>query len=49
MIIYYPQQTVVKTYQTAKKVNFAFPSNIHNTINTFVLKIFPADIYQMPT
>lgn len=45
MIIYYPQQTVVKIYQTTKKVNFAFPSNIHNT---FVLKIYPADIYQMP-
>lgn len=37
-------------YQKTKKVYFyfAFPFNVANTTNTFVLKIYPADIYKMP-
>ena len=50
MIIYYHQQTVVKKYQTTKKVYFycAFPFNVGNTTDTSVLKTYPVDIYQMP-
>lgn len=49
-IFYYDQQTVVKKYQTTKKVYFYFalPFNVGNTTNTFVLKIYPVDTYKMP-
>lgn len=39
---------MIKNYQKVKEVCFAFPFNIVNTNNTFLLKIYPAAIYKMP-
>lgn len=37
-----------KVLENQDSFHFAFPFNVGKTTNTFVLKIYPADIYKMP-